>query len=60
MKQNKQEQEHNMCEIRIQQDFIAKKKQKQNKVMIKNIPKINVEQIKNKKEFYLYLYPLST
>jgi hypothetical protein len=25
----KQKQKHNMCEIRIQQDFIAKKKKKQ-------------------------------
>jgi hypothetical protein len=49
-----------MCEIRIQQDFITKKKQKQNKVVIRNILKINVEQIKNKKKFYLYLYPLNT
>jgi hypothetical protein len=28
MKQNKQTQEYNMCEIRIQQDFITNKKLK--------------------------------
>jgi hypothetical protein len=49
-----------MCEIRIQQDFIAKKKQKQNKVMTRNIPKNNVEQSKYNAKFYLYLYPLGT
>jgi hypothetical protein len=34
MKQEKQDQEHDMCEIRIQQYFIAKKKQ--NEVMTTN------------------------
>jgi hypothetical protein len=35
MKQKKQKQKHDMCKIRIQQDFITRKKQKQNKAMIK-------------------------
>ncbi len=39
----KQKHEHDTCQIRIKQDFITKNKQKQNKVMIRNIPKINVE-----------------
>ncbi len=33
MKQEKQEQEHDMCETKIEQNFITKNKQ--NKVMIK-------------------------
>ncbi len=33
MKQKKQEQEHNMCKIRTEQDFIIRTKQKQNKVV---------------------------
>jgi hypothetical protein len=41
MKQEKQDQEHDMCEIKIQQDFILKKKQ--NKAMKKKIPKIIVK-----------------
>jgi hypothetical protein len=41
VEQNKQE--HNMCKTKIQQDFIAKKKQKQNKAMTRNIPKIGIE-----------------
>jgi hypothetical protein len=40
-----------MCEARIQQDFIAKNEQKQNKVMTRNIPKTNVERIKVMKYF---------
>jgi len=39
---------------------VTKTKWKQNKVMIKNVPKINVEQTKGNEEFYLYLYPLGT
>jgi hypothetical protein len=54
MKQKKQEQKHDTYEIKIQQDFIAKNKQKYNKVMTRNIPKISVEQIKGNGEFYLY------
>jgi len=60
MKQNKQKQAHNACEITIQWDFIAKKKLKKNKVMTRNIPKTSVEEIKCNGEFYLYLYPLGT
>jgi hypothetical protein len=60
MKQNKQEQAHDACEIIIQWDFIAKKKFKKNKVMTRNIPKIGVEEIKCNGELYLYLYPLNT
>jgi hypothetical protein len=41
-----------------QQDFIAKKKQ--NKIMTKKIPKINVEQTKSNRKLYLYVYPLGT
>jgi hypothetical protein len=41
--------------IKIQQDFIVKKKQ--NKTMTKkNIPKINVEHTKDNGKFYFYLY----
>jgi hypothetical protein len=47
-----------MCETKFQQDFIAKKKQ--NKGMMKNVPKINVQQIKGKGKFYFYLYSLGT
>jgi len=36
--------------------FYHKKKQKQNKVKTKKIPKINVEHIKGNGKFYLYLY----
>jgi hypothetical protein len=32
-----------MCETKIQWDFIAKKKQKYNKAMTRNIPKTNVK-----------------
>jgi hypothetical protein len=35
VKQEKQEQEQNMCKIRIQQDFISMMKQEQNKVVTK-------------------------
>ncbi len=31
------------CKTQIQEDFIARKKQKQNKVVKKNVPKTNVE-----------------
>jgi len=40
--------------------IIAKKKQKQNKVMIRNESKIGIEQTKGSAKFYLYLYPLGT
>jgi hypothetical protein len=36
------------------------KKQKQNKIMTRNIPKTGIEHIKGNEEFYLYLYPLGT
>jgi len=52
MKQEKLEQEHNMCETRIQQDFIIRKKWKHNKTMIKKIPKIGVENAKGNGESY--------
>jgi len=55
----KQKQKHNMCEIRIQQDFIAKKKNKQGYDK-KNVPKINVEQTKSNGELNLYLYTFGT
>ncbi len=35
-----------MCKTRIQQYIITIMKQKQNKIMIKKIPKINVEYLK--------------
>jgi hypothetical protein len=42
----KQKQKHNMCEIRIQQDFIAKKK-KTNKVMTKKTyPRLMLNKLK--------------
>ncbi len=44
-KQKKQE--HNPCETKIQQDFIARNKQKQNKAMRRNVHKIGVEHIKS-------------
>ncbi len=37
MKQNKQKQKHDMCETRIQQDFITMNIKKQNKVMTKKM-----------------------
>jgi hypothetical protein len=49
-----------MYKTKIQQDFIGIKKQKQNKTMTRNIPKIGVEQIINNGELYFYLYPLGT
>jgi hypothetical protein len=45
-------------QTKIQQKFIPK--QKQNKVMIKNMSKTGVEQTKGNRDFYLYLYPLGT
>jgi hypothetical protein len=60
VKQNKQKQKHDMYKTKIQQDFIGIKKQKQNKTMTRNIPKIGVEQIINNGELYFYLYPLGT
>jgi hypothetical protein len=36
-----------MCEIRIQQDFIARMKQKKSMLWKENVPKINVEQTKS-------------
>jgi hypothetical protein len=44
-----------MCEIKIQQNFITKNKQKWNKVVIRKVPKTGVEQIKGTREFYFYL-----
>jgi hypothetical protein len=35
-----------MCKTKIQQDFILKTKQEQNKVVIRNVPKTNIEHIK--------------
>jgi len=49
-----------MCETIIQQDFIVRKKEKENKVMQENVPKTSVEQTKGNVEFYFYLYPLGT
>jgi hypothetical protein len=49
---------HNLCEIKIQQDFIVRKEQKQNKAMIGNVRKIGVEHIKNNWQFYFYWHPL--
>ncbi len=43
-----------MCKTRIQQDLIAKNKQKQNKHMIRNVPKTNIEQTKGNEELYFY------
>jgi hypothetical protein len=43
---NKKKQKHNMCKTKIQQDFILKTKQEQNKVVIRNVPKTNIEHIK--------------
>ncbi len=64
MKQNNKKQEHNTCEKRIQHDILLKKlkkKKKKNKNMTqKNVHKACVEHIKDNKEFYFYLYPLST
>ncbi len=58
MKQNKQK--LGTFEIKVQQDFITKKKQKQKKVLTRNIPKINDEQTKGNAKFYFYLYPFDT
>jgi len=47
MKQEKIEQEHDMCETRIQQDFIIRKKQKHNKTMVKKkTPKLVLKRLK--------------
>jgi hypothetical protein len=43
-----------MCEIKIQQDFIAK--EKQDKVLREKVPKIGVEHIKGNKKVNLYIY----
>jgi hypothetical protein len=42
----KQEQKYDTSEIKIQQDIITKKKQKQNKVMIKTYPKLVLNKLK--------------
>ncbi len=60
MKQVKQEQEYDTCEIRIQQDFIIKKLKNRTKLWQENIPKTNVEHIESNEEFYFYLYSLGT
>jgi len=43
---------HDTCETKIQQDFIIKKKQKQNETKLwqKNVPKTCVEHIKNNED----------
>ncbi len=40
-----------MCKTLIQEDFIASKKQKQNKVVKKNVTKTSVEQIEGNEDF---------
>jgi hypothetical protein len=47
-----------MCETKIQQKFIAKKKK--TRLRHEKLPKIGVEQIENHGKFYLYLYLLDT
>jgi len=39
---NKQKLKLNVCKKKIQQDFIAKQKTKNKKVIIRNVPKIGV------------------
>jgi hypothetical protein len=51
VKQEKQKQEHDTCKTLIQEDFIASKKQKQNKVVKKNVTKTSVEQIEGNEDF---------
>ncbi len=42
-----------MCKKKIQQDFIVRMKQEENKVVTKKIFKISVKYIKGNREFYL-------
>jgi hypothetical protein len=48
MKQEKQEQKHNMCKTKNQQDFIAKMKQKRNKIVTqKTYSRLMLNRLKN-------------